>query len=135
MKKQMQFVVLLTGLLVLGSFGASKVAAQDPILTPILVETAVNTAVPIIVNAVKPKPTGLLKFEGYVLHANNAQVTLRAKYSETAIQTFALTGQATAKMQDLIDKGGFQYGDKITVYYNPQSLQVVKFKGKPSKSL
>jgi hypothetical protein len=127
--------LLLAGLLAAGCFGASRAAAQDPILTPILVGTAVDTAVPIIVNAVKPKPTGLAKFQGYVMHATNAQVTVRAKNNETAIQTFALTGTATAKMQELIDKGGFQYGDKITVYYNPQNQQAVKFKGKPSKSL
>ncbi len=90
---------------------------------------------PIIVNAVKPKPTGLVKYQGYVMNANNIQVTVRAKKSETAVQTFPLTGEASAKMQALIDKGGFQYGDKITVYYNPQSLQAVKFKGKPSKPI
>jgi hypothetical protein len=132
MKKKFQFAgVVLAALLGAGSFGASKAAAQDPILTPLIVDTAV----PIIVNAVKPKPTGLAKYQGYVMNANNIQVTVRAKNSDTAVQTFALTGEASAKMQGLIDKGGFQYGDKITVFYNPTSLQVVKFKGKPSKSL
>jgi hypothetical protein len=131
MNKHFQFAgILLAGLLAAGTFGASKVAAQDPILTPILVDTAV----PIIVNALKPKPTGLGKFQGYVMHANSIQVTVRAKNSETAVQTFSLAGEASSKMQEMIDKGGFQYGDKITVYYN-QSLQAVKFKGKPSKSL
>jgi hypothetical protein len=132
MRKQIHFAgLVVAGLLAAGSIGASKAAAQDPIITPLIVDTAV----PIIINAVKPKPTGLAKFQGYVMNANNIQVTVRAKNSETAVQTFALTGQASTKMQELIDKGGFQYGDKITVYYNPQSLQAVKFKGKPSKPL
>ncbi len=132
MRKQFQFAgIVLVGLLAAGFFGAPKAAAQDPIITPLIVDTAV----PIIVNAVKPKPTGLAKFQGYVMNANNIQVTVRAKNSETAVQTFPLTGQASTKMQELIDKGGFQYGDKITVYYNPQSLQAVKFKGKPSKPI
>jgi hypothetical protein len=131
MRRQLQIAGMVAGLLAASSFGASKVAAQDPILTPLIVDTAV----PIIVNAVKPKPTGLVKFQGYVMNANNIQVTVRAKKSETAVQTFPLTGQASTKMQELIDKGGFQYGDKITVYYNPQSLQAVKFKGKPSKPI
>ena len=42
---------------------------------------------------------------------------------------------ATEKMQQIIDKGGYQYGDRIKLEYDPQSLQVVKFKGKPSKPL
>ncbi len=131
MKEQIKFAGIAAAVvLALGLLGASKAAAQDPILTPILVDTAV----PIIVNAVKPKPSGLGKFEGYVMHANSIQVTVRAKNSETAVQTFPLTGEAATKMQGFIEKGGFQYGDKITVYYDPQSLQAVKFKGKPSRA-
>jgi hypothetical protein len=38
-------------------------------------------------------------------------------------------------MQGIVDKGGYQYGDKITVLYDPASLQVIKLKGKPSKAL
>lgn len=121
------------GLLALGALGSPRACAQDPVLTPILVDTAAS----IIVGAVKPKPkaTGLGKFEGYVMHANNVQVTVRAKNNDMAIQTFPLAGNAAAKMQQLIDKGGYQYGDKITVFYDQQSLQAVKFKGKPSKAL
>jgi len=130
--KQIQFAgIAIVVLLGLGTFGAPRGSAQDPILTPILVDTATS----IVVGAVKPKPTGLAKFQGYVMHANGIQVTVRAKDNETAVQTFSLTGVAATKMQQLIEKGGFQYGDKITVFYDPQSLQAVKFKGKPSKSL
>jgi hypothetical protein len=134
MRKQMQCAGLVAaGLLGLGTWGAPKVAAQDPILTPILV----NTAVPIVVSAVealaKPKPNGLGKYEGYVMHANNAQVTVRARNNEMSLQTFPLTGDAATKMQTYIDQGGFKYGDKITIYYNSQ-FQAVKFKGKPSQT-
>jgi len=38
-------------------------------------------------------------------------------------------------MQVIIEKGGYQYGDKVKLEYDPQSLKVVKFKGKPSKPL
>jgi hypothetical protein len=119
------------GLVALATLAVTRASAQDPILTPILVDTAV----PIIVNAVKPKPTGLAKFEGYVMHANGAQVTVRAKGSDMAVRTFALSQPAATRMQQVIDKGGYQYGDKITVYYDPQSLQAMKFKGKPSRPL
>jgi hypothetical protein len=119
------------GLLALATFGVSRASAQDPVLTPILVDTAV----PIIVNAVKPKPSGLAKFQGFVMHANGAQVTVRAKDNDMAVRTFNLSEPAATKMQQLIEKGGYQYGDKITVYYDPQSLQAIKFKGKPSRPL
>jgi hypothetical protein len=106
--------------------------AQGPeVLAPIVV----NTAVPIVVNAVKPKPTGLAKFEGFVTNANIAQITVRAKGNDMSIQTFTLSEAAAARMQQTIDKGGFQYGDKVTVLYDPSSLKAVRIKGKPSPAL
>ena len=134
MKRVLQLAGLSALILVgSGALDVSQVAAQAPVLAPIIVDTAA----PIIVNAIKPKPkaTGLAKFQGFVLHANIAQVTMRAKDDERAIQTFALGEKASAKMQQIVDKGGYQYGDKITVYYDPQSLKAVKFKGKPSRPI
>jgi hypothetical protein len=116
----------------LSTLGAPRTAAQDPILTPIIVDAAV----PIVVNAVKPKPknTGLVKFEGFVMNANVAQVTAKAK-GDMSIQTFPLGEDAAAKMQQIVDTGGYQYGDKITIYYDSQSFKAMKFKGKPSRPL
>ena len=109
---------------------ASPAAAQGPI-TPVIVDTAV----PIIINAIKPKPkaTGQAKFEGYVQHANIAQITVRAKGNDMSIQTFPLSEAASAKMQQIIDKGGYQWGDKVTIYYDPATVKAIKIKGKPSK--
>jgi len=92
--------------------------------------------VPIVVNAVKPKPpAGLAKFEGFVMNANIAQITVRAKGNDLGIRTFSLSQVASAKMQQIVDKGGYQYGDKVTVWYDPSSLQAIKIKGKPSKPI
>jgi hypothetical protein len=109
-------------------------AAQSPAT---VVPIVVDTAAPIIIAAVKPKPkpTGLGKFEGFVMHANNAQITLRAKGNDMGIRTFPLSEAMSLKMQKIVDKGGFQYGDKVTVYYDPATEQAVKFKGKPSKPI
>jgi hypothetical protein len=116
----------------LAAMCGARADAQSPAtVAPIIVDTAV----PIIVNTVKPKPSGLTKFQGFVMHANTAQITVRAKGNDMAIRTFSLSEQAATKMQEVVDKGGYQYGDKITVMYDPVSLRAVKLKGKPSKSL
>jgi len=118
----------------LGTMGVSRTAAQDPIVTgPIIA----SEAAPIIIAAVKPKPkfTGLAKFEGTVLNANSVQITVKSMGNDLSIQTFPLSEAASAKMQVIIDRGGYQYGDKVKLEYDPQSLKVVKFKGKPSKPL
>jgi hypothetical protein len=118
------------------AFSAMVMCPRAQAQTPAtVVPIVLDTAVPIVVNAVKPKPTGLSKFEGYVMHANIAQITVRAKGNDMAIQTFALSPQASAKMQAIVDKGGYQYGDKITVLYDASNMQVIKLKGKPSKAL
>jgi hypothetical protein len=120
--------------LLLAASGAlsSPAAAQTPV-APIVVDTAV----PIVVNAVKPKPkpTGLAKFEGYVQHANTAQITVRAKGNDLSIQTFPLSEAVSAKMQQIVDKGGYQYGDKVTIFYDPATQKAMKIKGKPSKPI
>jgi hypothetical protein len=120
------FPVALAGML------SPPAAAQTPAtVLPIVVDTAA----PIIINAVKPKPSGLSKFEGTVMIANTAQITVRARGNDMAVRTFALSPQAASQMQAITDKGGYQYGDKVTVMYDPVSLQAVKFKGKPSKAI
>jgi len=114
-------------------FFSLPATAQAPVIVPIVVDTAA----PIIIAVVKPKPkpTGLDKFEGFVMHANNAQITVRAKGNDMAIRTFPLSQAASSRMQKIIDKGGYQYGDKVTVFYTPDTSQAIKVKGKPSKPI
>src|SRR6202051_2300223 len=132
----MKSLVKLAGFALPLAFSAMVMCPRAQAQTPAtVVPVVLDTAVPIVVNAVKPKPTGLSKFEGYVMHANIAQITVRAKGNDMAIQTFALSPQASAKMQAIVDKGGYQYGDKITVLYDASNMQVIKLKGKPSKAL
>jgi hypothetical protein len=121
----------LPGLLALTGFFCSPAAAQDPVVTPIIVDTAV----PIIIKAVKPKPSKWAKFQGTVMHANIAQITARAKGNDLGIQTFPLSEKVAAKMQQVIDKGGYQYGDKVTIFYDPDTMKAMNIKGKPSKPI
>jgi len=120
--------------LVMAALPCAPARAQAPaVVAPIVVDTAV----PIIVNAIKPKSktAGLGKFEGFVMHANIAQITVRAKGNDMSLETFTLSEQVAAKMQTIVDKGGYQYGDKVTVYYDPTSKKALKIKGKPSKPI
>jgi hypothetical protein len=141
MKIFMQRAVLLAAASLALSLGVFPAAAQGPVPLPTtpqtLIPIAVDTAAPIIINAIKPKPlpAGIVKFEGTVMNANTTQITVRSKANELALQTFALSEPASAKMQQVIDKGGYQYGDKVTVLYNTANLVAVKVKGKPSRSL
>lgn len=132
MKLLRQSVLVRAALLAAVAAGSATYAnAQVP--API-VGAAVDTAVPIIVNTIKPRKDPHPKFEGTVVNATIAQITVRAKDNELAIQTFPLSEAASAKMLEIIDKGGYQYGDKVTVFYDPDSKKALKVKGKPTKA-
>jgi hypothetical protein len=120
--------------LLVSCVGVASARAQGPV--PVIVPIIVDTAAPIVVNAVKPKPKpGIAKFEGFIVNATISQITVRAKNNEMAIRTFPLTETAVAKMQQVMDKGGYQYGDKVTVLYDAVSEKAVKVKGKPSRPI
>ena len=99
MKSLLKAVGFILPFALTGMVACPRAQAQSPAT---VVPIVVDTAVPIVVNAVKPKPTGLSKFEGYVMNANIAQITVRAKGNDMAIQTFALSPQAAAKMQGIV---------------------------------
>jgi hypothetical protein len=95
---------------------------------------AVDTAVPIVVKVLKPHKDPHPRLEGTVVNATVAQITVRAKGNDLALQTFPLSEEASTKMLAIIDKGGYQYGDKVTVFYDPDTKKALKVKGKPSKA-
>ena len=103
---------------------AAAASAQQPI----------DTSHPVVVKEKKPK-TQYAVFEGTVMHANNAQITVRSKDNELAIRTFSLSRAAADEMQKIIDRGGYQYGDRVKVWYVATTEQAVKIKGKPSRPL
>lgn len=88
---------------------------------------------PIVIKQ-KPPKQHTEQFKGTVMHANSAQITVRGIENELAIRTFALSREVSEKMQQIIDRGGYQYGDKVTIVYDPATQTAVKIKGKPSRS-
>jgi hypothetical protein len=110
---------------------AACVKAQVP--APIAA-AAVDTAVPIVVRTLKPHKDPHPRFEGTFVNGTVAQITVRAKGNDLTLETFPLSEEASAKMLAIIDKGGYQYGDKVTVFYDPDTKKALKVKGKPSKA-
>jgi len=127
-----QFAVLRCALA--AGFAFSAVAAANAQVPASVAVPVIETAVPIVVATIKPNRPQFPKFEGTVINATVAQITVRAKGNDMAIQTFPLTPDASAKMLQIIDKGGYQYGDKVTVFFDPESKKALKVKGKPSKA-
>lgn len=49
------------------------------------------------------------------------------------IHTFTYSPSLHEKMQEIFNAGGYQYGDKVVVWYRQGTTVALNIKGKPSK--
>jgi ABC-type sugar transport system substrate-binding protein len=106
--------------------------AQDPV-------TAAAVAAPIVTKVIsaavsKKNPSGNW-FKGEVIHFDANSLIVREEANERAIHTFTFAPELKDKMQQLVDAGGYQYGDKVKILYQQNNTVAVKVVGKPSKPL
>ena len=94
------------------------------------------TAAPTIkakpLHTAEAKPTKT-RFE--VIHMMQTAIQVRSLVNEREIHTFVYSDPIRGQMQKLFDQGGYQYGDKIEIRYQPGTEVALKIKGKPSKPL
>jgi hypothetical protein len=126
-------------------FGSSLVLAGALVLSSIpahaqVAEAAKAIAAPIIVKVLdavtpqsKPKDSNWLKAE--VVHADSHTMIVREQKNGMAIHTFNFAPELQDRMQGIIDRGGFQYGDKVSILYMPGQTVALRIHGKPSKPL
>lgn len=101
---------------------------------PAVSAQTVDTSKPIVVKTAKPK-TKREVFKGEVLNATVASITVRSRDNERVIRSFTYSPEVRDRMQQIIDKGGYQYGDKVEIETDPGSNVALHIKGKPSKPL
>jgi hypothetical protein len=103
---------------------------------------AVGTAIaaPIVVRTIdalkpKPKPPGSEWLKARVIHADAQSITVREQDNGMIIHTFTLTPPLKDQMQAKVDKGGYQYGDKVKILHQHGQTVALKISGKPSKPI
>jgi hypothetical protein len=96
------------------------------------VSAQVETGKPIQLKAPKKK---IAKFKGEVLSMTYVQIIVRSRDNERVIRTFTYTPEMREKMQQIIDRGGYQHGDRVEIQHEPGSDVALKITGKPSKPL
>ena len=101
------------------TFTSGRVAAQA---------VPLSTDLPVKPKAVKP-----LKYDGQVIASNSATITVRSKENAMLTQTFTYSPAVRDQMIKILNKGGYQYGDKVVIHYTPGTTTAVKLQGKPSK--
>jgi hypothetical protein len=78
------------------------------------------------------KPT---KTRFQVLHMMNTGIQVQSLVNEREIHTFTYSDQIRDQMQKLLDQGGYQFGDKVVIQYQPGTEVALKIKGKRSKPI
>src|SRR5579864_6074162 len=119
MKLNLRIFVVVLAIAAGVTFSSSRVAAQA---------VPLSTDLP-----VKPKAAKPLKFDGQVIASNSATITVRSKENPMLKQTFSYSPAVRDQMIKILNKGGYQYGDKVVIHYTAGTTTAVKLQGKPSK--
>jgi hypothetical protein len=100
---------------------AAATAIAEPIITK-------------VVKAVLPKstPAGTNWLKAEVIYADANSMMVREQANSVAIHTFNFAPDVKAQMQTILDKGGYQYGDKVSILLQPGQTVALRIVGKPS---
>lgn len=108
---------------------AAAAAAAASVVAPVI------TRVYDVVTRRQPTPEGSEWLKAEVVHADAVTLIVRERENGYAVHTFNFSPELQPKMQAMLDKGGFQYGDRVSILFMPGQTVALRVHGKPSKSL
>ena len=73
--------------------------------------------------------------KGEVIHADANSIIVREQDNGMMIHTFTYTPDLQPRMQQILDQGGYQYGDKVRILYQNGQNVALQVRGKPSKPI
>jgi hypothetical protein len=80
-----------------------------------------------------PQTQPIIKTQFEVLHMLYQSLQVRSLVDMRELHTFTYSPAIRDKMQNVFNAGGYQYGDKVVVWYQRGTNVALKIKGKPSK--
>jgi len=90
------------------------------------------TSAPIVV---QQKPVKNVWLKASVIHADGNTIIVQDQKNSLAVYTFSFTPALRDRMQRILDAGGYQYGDKVYILYEPGQTVAKDVRGKPSRAL
>ncbi|MGH9679125.1 MAG: hypothetical protein ACRD4Y_04175 [Candidatus Acidiferrales bacterium] len=89
----------------------------------------------IVIKRTAPSQQKPLKTHFEVVRMSSTSIQVRSLVNNAELHTFTFSDAILGKMQQLFDAGGYQYGDKVAIWYMPGTEVALRIKGKPSKPL
>ncbi len=123
------------------AFTPGSARAQDPVTAAAAAAAVAKVAAPVItkvynvVTRRQPTPEGSEWLKAEVIHADAVTLIVREQDNGYAVHTFNFSSDLQPKMQAMLDKGSFQYGDKVSILFMPGQTVALRIHGKPSKPL
>jgi len=106
------------------AWGASLPACAQEVARPI-----------IPIKPLHPPTDKPVKTRFQVLRMMTTAIQVQSIADEREIHTFVYSDQIRDQMQNLLNEGGYQYGDKVVIEYRPGTEVALKITGKPSKPI
>jgi len=122
MKPKHAFIASLL-LLFSGAFLVRTAYAQETTASPVTLKAKTT----------KPPKVKIDNFKGEVVRMNTVSIIVRDPKNSYVVRTFTFSPDLTKKLQGLIERGGYQPGDIVTVRYKDGTSEADSIKGKPSK--
>lgn len=94
-----------------------------------------TTGKPITVKIKTPKPPKphIDSFKGLVLHMDAQSIIVRDPKNTAVVKTFSYSPELLKKLQKLIARGGYQYGDTVRVKFKSGETVAQSITGRASK--
>lgn len=96
------------------------------------VRAQMSSTPPIVVKQNPPKQVWL---KALVIHADNNSLMVRDEKNQLNIYTFTYTPKVRDEMQKLLDRGGYQTGDRVRILHQVGETIALAVRGKPSKPI
>jgi hypothetical protein len=81
-----------------------------------------------------PQSEKIIKTHFVVMHMLYQSLQVRSISDARDLHTFTYAPAIRDKMQNILNAGGYQYGDDVVVWYRSGENVALKIKGKPSKT-
>ena len=93
-------------------------------------QTTASTSAPIVV---QERPSRAVWLKAEVVHADLHSIIVRERDNALLIHTFTYSQKAQDKMNMIVDNGGYQVGDPVSIRWIPGGSEALDIKGRPSK--
>lgn len=108
-------------------------AAMGLAALPAQAQVTTGTPITVRVKTRKPPKPKTETFKGEVVYMNAGSISVRDPKNTLIVRTFTYSAALKKKLQTLIARGGYQFGDKVQIRYVAGSSVAEGIKGKASK--